>query len=438
MKIFRNNTWTYMDSEAFLNYSDDFTSKNQRKAKLMRRWNIWTAKKLPDEIKHYEERNGVYKIPMGAVSFLPNITISEYNNQVFDFPELANPLFDYQKETVDKALSLPCGLIHASTGSGKTYMICEMARRLKRKTLIVVHNLTQMGQMVQDVQNILGFFPYYVCGKAMKKKELQIADERITILNIDSHDKIEDYTQFGTILIDECDCMLNADKRRDWVGTLSPEFMYSFTGTTELQDFWSNVFRAYCGVTTTLHLHRLTPKYERVLSTFQYELDDLKDFHELKKAMYADETRNNLIVNTVLEKGKGRKGIVFCDSVDHAKFLVETLQKKGVKTYLMIGEVSNEEREIIRKEAKEYQGDLVIVGSARIIGRWFDLPELSYAVFTIPEKFNSSILQYIGRIIRPFEGKGEPVFYDIVDFQTNILNNQAKSRLATYKKSFTK
>lgn len=226
-----------MDAEAFHAYSDDFTSKNERKAKLIRRGNLWSAKKMPDEIKHYEEKNGVYKIPMGAISFLPHITISEYNNKSYDFPELANPLFDYQKKVVDEALLLPCGLIHASTGSGKTYMICEMARRLKRKTLIVVHNLTQMGQMVQDVQNILGFFPHYVCGKSMKKKELKEADERITILNIDSHDKIEDYSQFGTILLDEVDTFLNADLRRNWVGTLSPEYMYCFTGTTELQDF---------------------------------------------------------------------------------------------------------------------------------------------------------------------------------------------------------
>lgn len=299
-----------------------------------------------------------------------------------------------------------------------------------------MHNLTQMSQMVQDVQNILGFTPYYVCGKPMKKKELAIADERITVLNIDSHDKIQDYSQFWTILLDEVDTFLNSDLRRNWVGSLSPEFMYSFTGTTELQDFGKNVFHVYCGKTTTLHLHRLTPKYERVLSNFVYELDDLKDFHELKKAMYADEERNNLIIETALTKGKGRKGIIFCDSIEHAKFLTETLKKQNVKTYLMIWEVSNEEREQIRKEAKEYQGDLIIVGSARIIWRGFDLPELSYAIFTIPEKFNSSILQYIGRIIRPFEGKPEPVFYDIVDFQTNILKNQARARLSTYNKSF--
>lgn len=427
-----------MDSEAFVAYAEDFSSKNQRKAKLIQRGNLWTAKKMPDIINHYEEKNGIYKVPMGVISFLPSLVSSEYNNATVQFPALQNPLYDYQEETVDKALQLPCGLIHASTGSGKTYMIAEIARRLEKKTLIIVHNLTQMGQMVQDIQNIFGFMPHYVCGKKMKKKELEIADDRITILNIDSHDKIEDYTQFGTVLADEVDCYLNSDLRRDWFGSLSPEYFYSFTGTTELQDFSSNVFRVYCGKKTTLQLHRLTPKYERVYSQFEYQLDDLKDFHELKEAMFNDTVRNELIINTVIGKGKGKKGIVFCTSVDHAKFLVQELQAKWIKTYLMIGEVSNEEREAIRKEAKEYKGDLVIVGSAKIIGRGFDLPELSYAVFTIPEKFNSSILQYIGRIIRPFDGKPSPVFYDIVDMQTSILANQARARLQTYNKSFTK
>ena len=47
------------------------------------------------------------------------------------------------------------GLLHASTGTGKTVMICDIARRIRRKTLIVVDALSRMTQMVDDIEKIL-------------------------------------------------------------------------------------------------------------------------------------------------------------------------------------------------------------------------------------------------------------------------------------------
>jgi len=45
-------------------------------------------------------------------------------------------------------------------------------------------------------------------------------------------------------------------------------------------------------------------------------------------------------------------------------------------------------------------------------------------------------IKYLGRIIRAYEWKPNPVFYDLVDKNQYQLSNQAKSRLATYKKVF--
>jgi superfamily II DNA or RNA helicase len=200
-------------------------------------------------------------------------------------------------------------------------MICEIIRRLGRKALIVVHNLTQLEQMVDDVEEILGITPRSISGKKGTKAQLAKEDDRITVINIDSRDKITDYTQFGTILLDECDMYLGSDDRREWVGSLSAEYQYGLTGTIKIQYIDDQVFELYYGKKTELKLLHLTPKYQKVLSAFTYTLDDMKDFHELKKAMYENQNRNTLIINTVLKNKTGRKGLVFCDSVDHAKFL---------------------------------------------------------------------------------------------------------------------
>ena len=44
----------------------------------------------------------------------------------------------------------------------------------------------------------------------------------------------------------------------------------------------------------------ITPSYAQVPTTFQFDLFDIADFHELKSAMYEDEERNDLIVKTVI------------------------------------------------------------------------------------------------------------------------------------------
>lgn len=64
--------------------------------------------------------------------------------------------------------------------------------------------------------------------------------------------------------------------------------------------------------------------------------------------------------------------------MEHAKVLAEMIRKKGFETYLLIGEVGDAEREEIRQKAKESKNDVILVGSVKILGRGFDLPELSF------------------------------------------------------------
>lgn len=316
-------------------------------------------------------------------------------------------------------------------------MICDITHRLKRNTLILVQNLSQMAQMVDDIYQLLWVIPTQISGKKPSSKVQATWYKYITVCSIDSRDKIIP-TDFWLILLDEADTYLWSDDRRAWVGSLSPEFMYALTGTVKINDMDDSVFELYYGPTTRLEMLHLTPHYVQVLSNFRYQLDDMSEFHELKAALYSDSERNQLILRTVQEaiRWGNKKGIVFTEHVEHAKLLAEWLTKLGITTYILIGEVGKEQREIIRQQAKECTWPCAIVGSVKIIGRWFDLPELSFAVLTTAEKFQSSIEQYMGRIIRKFDGKPQPVFYDITDHAQYLLNNQSKSRASTFRKTF--
>lgn len=104
-------------------------------------------------------------------------------------------------------------------------MICDITIRLGRNTIIFVQNLTQMGQMVDDIQSVIGVTATQISGAKYSKKEQSTWYPFITVCSIESRDKI-DPKDYGLILLDECDTYLGSDARREWVGSLSPEFLY--------------------------------------------------------------------------------------------------------------------------------------------------------------------------------------------------------------------
>lgn len=82
-----------------------------------------------------------------------------------------------------------------------------------------------MSQMVDDIGVILGVIPTQVSGKKPSKKEQTTWYPHITVCSIDSRDKVNP-KDYGLILLDEVDTMLGSDDRREWVGSLSPEYLY--------------------------------------------------------------------------------------------------------------------------------------------------------------------------------------------------------------------
>lgn len=121
----------------------------------------------------------------------------------------------------------------------------------------------------------------------------------ITVLNIDSRDKITNPEQYGLIIFDEADRYLQADSRREWVGSLSPEYQYALTGTVTLNDVHDGVFKIYYGPKTEYLLKHYTPKYFQVSTDFEYQLDDVKEFTAMKTELYSDTERNALILSVI-------------------------------------------------------------------------------------------------------------------------------------------
>ena len=437
--FFQNSKWIFIEHREFSRVMHKFLLNNPAKQKAIA-MRMWGADKLPDYIKCYKEikHEWLVKVPLGIAWFIDIDRDNAGNIPVVSIPEFiwVTP-YDYQKEAIASLIRKPYGLLHATTGSGKTIMAIMLAQFYQTRTLIVVKDKTLLKQFVVDIQTMLGITPNY-CGWTMTKKyKDSINTDVIELTTIQSAEKV-DTKRYWLIILDEVHTYLWSDKRREWVGNLTCQYMYGLTWTPVINDVDSRVFNIYIWPSTVCNITNVTPDYCQIYSEFEYYLDDIKKFHELKAELYNDQLRNNLIVDTVCDTIGQSKWLIFTDHVNHAKLLQEELNKRWIETHILIGEVHQDERKRITEYVKEAKGPQVIVGSVQIIWTGFNLPELSRAYLTTTTRFKWDLLQYIGRIIRPHPTKPQPIFYDFVDINTSILESQSNSRVKEFKKAFPK
>ncbi|NOX79975.1 MAG: ATP-dependent helicase, partial [Deltaproteobacteria bacterium] len=70
---------------------------------------------------------------------------------------------------------------------------------------------------------------------------------------------------------------------------------------------------------------------------------------------------------------------------------------------------------------------LVLIATLQLIGEGFDCPGLSTLVLATPIKFEGRLLQVVGRVMRPADGKTARVI-DYIDGNIPILRRSAAAR----------
>ncbi len=342
-------------------------------------------------------------------------------------PPIQWKLEDDQEKVVNDMLQHRYSYGKISTGVGKTWIIAAIAQRLQQQTLIVVHSTSALTQMVEDIKTIFGITPFIIG----KKKSINAP---IHIINIHSLDKAQ-LDWYGLVIYDEADRYLASDNYRSLLCRVQSYYQYAVTGTTILNWYPDKIFQWFYGNRYELIRLNLTPQYMQVKT--QCMAKSFKNFADLMGKVYADEERNKLIVAVTHKALQSyNKAIVFCRGIEHSNTLTQMFSDLGYKTFTIIWNIPNDEREQIRKDIIAHKGKCILVGSVQCIGRWFNVPELDLAVLTSAEKFDANTQQFIGRVIRTFPWKTKCLFIDIVDDKIPMLRKQAKERLNTYKQTF--
>lgn len=106
----------------------------------------------------------------------------------------------------------------------------------------------------------------------------------------------------------------------------------------------------------------------------------------------------------------GRRAVVFCVSIAHAKHVAMTFQSAGYQAAWLEGGMTPTERDRTVKDFKA--GRITVLTSCDLISEGFDLPAIEVAIMLRPTQSTALWIQQAGRALRPMEGKTEALILD--------------------------
>jgi superfamily II DNA or RNA helicase len=99
------------------------------------------------------------------------------------------------------------------------------------------------------------------------------------------------------------------------------------------------------------------------------------------------------------------------------------------------GGLSKKAREAILADVQRIQADqdLILVATGQYLGEGFDCPQLDTLFLAFPVAFKGRLVQYTGRLLRPYPGKQTATVYDYADTDVPVLAAMHAKRLRTYR-----
>lgn len=330
-------------------------------------------------------------------------------------------------------------LLVAATGTGKTVVAaldyratCAALGGQRPRLLFVAHRAQILRQAMRTYREALrdhSFGEILTGGTKPQHQEHLFA----SIDSVASRDLVArmgpDY--WHTVVIDECH-RLAADRFHQLATAIQPTYLLGLTATPERSDGQpiERYFTPRPDGSPAVELRLWDALDMQLLSPFEYyACDDETDFSEvpwdkpgetavLSSLVAANAARARMVLtewHRLAGNPRRSKALVFCVSVEHAKFMTAKLNEAGLPALCVTGETPRADQ--IRAPKKLASGDVCALVTVDLYNEGVDIPDVDTLILLRPTQSPVLFQQQIGRGLRLSPGKTSCLVLDFVGLQ---------------------
>lgn len=404
-----------------------------------RLWNSERACDYADFIEDYRIRYKIKKEQQKLARESEVISIEKYklepNSMQVKFIESVMDLYESGENRA---------LLISSTGTGKTYAsafaLREMLQKRAKETgrnvraLFLVHREQIAKQALRSYKNVFGErYSFGLLSGNSKNYKSDILFSTMQMMAREDIMKKFNANDFDIIIIDEVH-RAGADSYQRIMNYFTPRFWIGMTASPDRTDGYDIYGLFNHNIACEIRLQQAME--EKLLCPFHYfgitdlevdghviDDDDLKNVQNFAKLVCDD--RVQYIMQQIEYYGYSGdrvKGLMFCSSKEEAKTLFVKFNMRGLRTIVLTGDSSQNEREdaILHLEQNEQENALDYILTVDIFNEGVDVPAVNQVIMLRPTESPIVFIQQLGRGLRKYAGKEYVV---ILDFIGNYMNN---------------
>ncbi len=334
-------------------------------------------------------------------------------------------LRDYQEKALRDILSRDDGVCEAVTGSGKTVMALAVIEARNQPTLILVHTKELLQQWQDRIKQFLNVDPGKIGAGKMDIQPISVCMVQTLLKHLDTLPE-----HFGHLVVDECH-RIPSSTFSECVKAFDARYLLGLSATPFRRDglgkliYWTLGDLVHKVDSDLLRDSGAVLKPEIVTRETDFSYDYRDDYTGMVSALTENQERNAFIAKDIAGNMNGKgSALVVSDRVEHLRTLAGMVNAQNMA--VLTGQTPARDRERIVMELE--QGNIrVLFSTVQLIGEGFDAAGLTDLYLTTPVKFKGRLLQVVGRILRPKDGK-KPRIFDYQDVRQPVLRAQAKTR----------
>nr|WP_163100592.1 DUF3427 domain-containing protein [Peribacillus alkalitolerans] len=323
------------------------------------------------------------------------------------------------------------GVVIAATGTGKTYLAAfDVQAFAPKKLLYIAHREELLDNAIETFNTVLNKPELF--GKITgNSKDFSNPYIFSTVQSLHKDGTLERFSpdEFDYMIIDEFH-HAEAPTYKKILNYFTPNFLLGLTATPERMD-GRNVL-ALCDHNIVYEIRLRDALEAKLLAPFHYfgVSDETVDYNLiplrnglldedlLVKALNTNERTDFIIemINTYGYNGDRMIALGFCSNIEHAQYMSDEFNKRGINATYLTGEHSISYREEVMARLENHNDSLEIIFTVNIFNEGIDIPKVNLILFLRPTESSTIFIQQLGRGLRKIEGKE---FVTILDFIGN-------------------